>query len=37
MDPKPDKEYEKRGDIVLLSEIIANSIYWQENTKFWGL
>ena len=27
MDPKPDKECEKRGDIVLLSEIIANSIY----------
>jgi hypothetical protein len=29
MDPKPDKECEKRGDIVLLSEIIANSIDWQ--------
>ena len=30
MNSKPDKECEKRGDIVLLSEIIANSIYWQE-------
>ncbi len=27
---KTDKEYEERGDISLLSEIIANSIYWQE-------
>jgi hypothetical protein len=33
MDPKPDKECEKRGDIVLLSEIIANSIYWQVSTS----
>ncbi len=30
MDPKPDKECEKHGDIVLISEIIANSTYWQE-------
>ena len=30
MNSKPDKECEKRGDIILLSEIIANSIYWQE-------
>ena len=29
MGSKPDKECEKRGDIVLLSEIIVNSIYWQ--------
>ena len=29
MDPKPDKECEKRSDIVLLSEIMANSIDWQ--------
>ena len=29
MDPKPDKECEKRGDIVLLFKIIKNSIYWQ--------
>jgi hypothetical protein len=29
MDPNPDKECENRGDIVLLSEIIADSIYWQ--------
>jgi hypothetical protein len=34
MNSKPDKECEKRGDIVLLSEIIANSIYWQEITGF---
>jgi hypothetical protein len=27
---KTDKEYYKRDDIILLSEIIANSIYWQE-------
>ena len=30
MNLKTDKEYKKRGDIVLLSEIITNSIYWQE-------
>jgi hypothetical protein len=30
MDPKPDKECEKHSDIVLVSEIIANSMYWQE-------
>ena len=29
MEPKPDKECGKRDDIVLLSEIIANFIYWQ--------
>ena len=29
MDPKPDKESEKHGDIVLLFEIIADSIIWQ--------
>ena len=29
MNPKPDKECEIRGDIVLLPEIIANSIDWQ--------
>jgi len=34
MDPKPDKECEKRGDIVLLPEIIANSIYWQAVMRF---
>jgi hypothetical protein len=33
MNSKPDKECEKRGDIVLLSEIIANSIYWQVSTS----
>jgi len=31
MNLKPDKECEKRGDIVFLSEIIANSTYWQVN------
>ena len=30
MDPKPDKEFEKHGDIILVYEIIANSIYWQD-------
>jgi len=29
MNLKPDKEFEKRGDIVFLSEIITNSMYWQ--------
>jgi hypothetical protein len=29
MDPKPDKECGIRGDMILLSEIISNSIYWQ--------
>ena len=29
MNSKPDKECEKRSDIILLSEIITNSIYWQ--------
>jgi hypothetical protein len=29
MGPKSAKECEKRGDIVLLSEIITNSMYWQ--------
>jgi hypothetical protein len=31
MSPKPDKECEERGDIILVSEIIKNSIYWQVN------
>jgi len=30
MDPKPDKECDKRGDIVLLSKIMANSINWHD-------
>ena len=30
MDPKPDKECEIRGDIVLLYEIISNFSYCQE-------
>ncbi len=30
MDSKPDKECEKRGDIVFLSEIITNPMYWQD-------
>jgi|COG998Drversion2_1049125.scaffolds.fasta_scaffold457679_1 hypothetical protein len=34
MDVKPDKEGEIRGDIILLSEIIMNSMYWQEITTF---
>jgi len=34
MNSKPDKECEKRDDIVLLSEIIANSIYWQVTASF---
>jgi len=29
MNLKPDKECEKRGDIVFLFEIITNSMYWQ--------
>jgi hypothetical protein len=29
LDPKAEKERAKHGDIVLLSEIIANTIYWQ--------
>jgi hypothetical protein len=33
MNLKPDKECEKRGDIVFLSEIIKNSMYWQEYQK----
>ena len=33
MDPKPDKDYENRDDIGLLSEIIANSTYWQSITS----
>jgi hypothetical protein len=31
MSPKPDKECEERGDIILVFEIIKNSIYWQVN------
>jgi hypothetical protein len=34
MEPKPDKECEKRGDIFFLSEIITNSIYSQEMSDF---
>jgi hypothetical protein len=37
MNSKPDKECEKRGDIVLLSEIIANSIYWQAMPTLYAL
>jgi hypothetical protein len=37
MNLKTDKEYKKRGDIVLLSEIITNSIYWQEIFTSGGL
>ncbi len=33
MNSKPDKKCEERGDIILLSEIITNSIYWLDNTK----
>ena len=29
MNLKPDKECEKHSDIVFLSEIITNTIYWQ--------
>jgi hypothetical protein len=29
LDPKAEKERAKHGDIVLLSEIIENAIYWQ--------
>jgi hypothetical protein len=29
LDDKPENEIAKRGDIVLLSEIIANTMYWQ--------
>jgi len=41
MNSKPDKECEKRGDIVSLSEIITNSMYYQEIVrrefvKFWA-
>ena len=32
MNLKPDKECEKRGDIVFLSEIIRNSMYYPDNT-----
>jgi hypothetical protein len=30
MNSKPDKECKKCGDIVFLSEIITNPMYWQE-------
>jgi hypothetical protein len=33
MGSKPDKEWQKRGDIGLLSEIIKNSRYWKESTR----
>ena len=36
MNLKPDKECEKRGDIVFLSEIITNSMYWQDIWKRGG-
>jgi hypothetical protein len=36
MNSKPDIEYEERGDISLLSEIIINSMYWQVTlTRDW--
>jgi len=36
MNSKPDIEYEERGDISLLSEIIINSMYWQDTlTRDW--
>ena len=31
---KTDMECEERDDISLLSEIMANSIYWQELNRF---
>jgi hypothetical protein len=34
MNSNPDKECEERGDIILLSIIITNSIYWQEMSGF---
>jgi hypothetical protein len=34
MNSKPDKEWEERGDIFLLSEIITDSIYWQEIVRW---
>ena len=34
MNSKPDIEYEERGDISLLFEIITNSMYWQESCKW---
>jgi hypothetical protein len=37
MDPKPDKECEKRGDIVLLSEIIANFSIYRNLGDIWFL
>ena len=33
MELKPDKECEKSDDIVFLSEIITNSMYWQVELK----
>jgi hypothetical protein len=32
MNSKPDNKCERGGDIILLSEIITNSRYWQEIT-----
>lgn len=31
MDAKADEEYENRDDMVLLTEIITNSIYWHRS------
>jgi len=30
MNSKPYKDCENHGDIILISEIITDSIYWQE-------
>ena len=35
MNPKPSKRLELHGDIVFLSEIIANSMYWQVTLTQW--
>jgi hypothetical protein len=34
LNSKPDKECRKCGDIVFLSEIIANYMYWQDTCNF---
>ena len=34
MNLKSDKECERRNDIVFLSEIITNSMYWQDKFYF---
>ena len=33
MNSKPYKDCENRGDIILISEIITDSIYWQEISR----